>query len=181
MSNDMGLTPSDLTGLPGSPFTQGEVDRAVASVRGAARWRIALQAQETVTVDVERCQRILRLPTAFLVSVDEVKDTDTSTVIAASTYRVSLTECAVETKCGYWPQGWGRVTVKMTHGYSSVPDDLIPVFAEAANMERRDQLIKSQNAGPFSVAFGTDAQLMANPTSTASVLDRYSFLDTGLA
>lgn len=174
------LEPDDFAYLPGAPFTQDELDTALAVVRGAAGWHIAPEIEETVVVDVPRFDRVLRLPTLCLVSVDEVRDADTSTVIDSSLYRVSFPQAALRRRTGCWPRGYSRVEVDITHGYPTLPTDLYPVVAEAATIARRDQTIKSTSAGPFSVGWGADVDsLTANPLSTGSVMARYSLARPG--
>src|SRR5687768_6144896 len=115
MANEMGLQPADLEHLPGAPFSQDEVDAAVDSVRLAAGWHIAPQRSDTIVLDVTHCDSWLRLPTLALASVDAVRDTDTDTVIAADRYRVSRSLAQVRKRSGYWPAGYGRVEVDITH------------------------------------------------------------------
>jgi hypothetical protein len=183
MTNDMGLTPTDFDGLPGAPLTQAEIDAAVAAVRTAAGWHIAPERDETLTLDVDCWERTLRLPTKQLASVDEVRDTKLSTVIAATTYEVSVAKGAVRKCGGVWPHGYGRLEVDLTHGYATVPADLLPVFAETVVLSRRDQTADSLTAGPFGVTYsGQDvASRTVNPLSTASVLERYSLFQMGAA
>lgn len=183
VGNSMGLTPTDLTGFPGAPFTQAEVDAAVVTVQNAAKWHIAPEIEDTIVLDVQCLEPVLRLPTRHLVSVDEIRDADSDTVLAAATYRVSAPDIGqVRKKFGYWPGGYGRVEVDFTHGFEDVPKDLLGVLAQAAVMSRRDQTAKSQTAGPFSVAFdiafgSTDT----NPLSSGAVFTRYALWQPGIA
>lgn len=172
MSNDL-LTPDDLIGLPGAPFNPDEVDNAVADVRGAARWHIAPQKTETVTLDVVCGERRLRLPTRQLVSVTAVRDTDTAAVIDPTTYRVSKTIGQVAKKSGYWPAGLARIEVDMVHGYAACPLDLIAVVAEAARLARREQSVRSVQIDDFQQQFGTTA---TGELGTDETLLRYSLL-----
>jgi hypothetical protein len=177
----MGVVVADLAALPGAPFTQAEVDAAVTAVRNAARWHIAPSLSQTVTLDVECRDPVLRLPTRHLTAVTAIRDTDTGDVIAASRYRVSLTVGEVRAKCGFWPVGYGRVAVDMTHGYATVPADLLPVLAEAAFLSRRDQTATQFSAGPFSIGVNLSDTGACDPLSTSAVLERYTFWQSGLA
>jgi hypothetical protein len=183
VTNAWGLGPSDLTGLAGAPFTQDQIDRGVATVVQALRWHLAPEVSETLTLDVDPCTRLLRLPTQRLVSLSAVRDTDTDLVIDASLYRVSLNDALVMRKCGFWPHGLARLEVDIAHGFDTVPPELLAVVAEVASLMRRDQLATTFGAGPFSVAYGTLGwiQRTENPVSTAAVLDRYTFWPTGLS
>jgi hypothetical protein len=184
MSNDMGLVPVDLEGLPGSPFTQAEIDAAVAALRSAAGWHIAPERTDTIELDVECMECTLRLPTKKLVAVVEITDTELDTVIASSTYRVSTEKNAVHKRgYGWWPHGYARLEVEFTHGYTTVPADLLPLFAEAMSTARRDQTANTFGAGPFSVSYGGQdiTNRTLNPLSTAAVLERYSLFQMGMA
>ncbi|MCV7009484.1 hypothetical protein [Mycobacterium gordonae] len=180
--NEMGLEPADLAYLAGAPFSQGEINAAVVTVQNAAKWHIAPEITSTVVLDVACMEPVLRLPTRYLVEVIEVRDLDTDTVIAANRYRVSRAFGQIRYRCGYWPAGYGRVQVEFDHGYETVPADLLPLIAEAALLQRRDQTAKTQTAGPYSTAF--DIALSGgsvNPMSTAAVLERYWLWQPGVA
>jgi hypothetical protein len=183
MTNDMSLTPTDFDGLPGAPFTQAEIDAAVTALRSAAGWHIAPEQDDTVTLDVDCWEHTLRLPTKHLVSVEEIRDTKLTTVIADTTYKVSTTKGAVRKNCGMWPHGYGRLEVDITHGYAEVPADLLPVIAEAITTARRDQTATQYGAGPFSVGYSAQdvASRTVNPLSSAAVLERYSLFQMGMA
>lgn len=182
MSNDL-CSPSDLAHLPGSPFTEAEVDAAVVTVRNAAGWHIApvrpedeSDGLETVILDVECGEQWLRLPTMKLVSVDEIRDLYTESVIDDGLYRVSRDSNRVFRRGGYWPVGVERLEVDFSHGHSVVPADLLPVIAAAVAANRRvHSLQKTQE--PLSnpdLFFGLDQS--GNALSLPRVLERYSLL-----
>ncbi|WP_217901216.1 hypothetical protein [Mycobacterium marinum] len=182
MSNSWGLEPDDMAHLFGAPFTQDQIDSAVTTLVNAAKWHIVPEQEDTVTLDVQCWESLLRLPTRHLVSVDEIRDADTATVIDADRYRVSLDLGQVRHRTSYWPSGYGRVEVDFTHGWDTVPADLLPLLAEAALLSRRDQTAKQLGAGPMSAAFdislgGSDT----NPLSTRAVFDRYRLWQPGIA
>lgn len=158
MANDL-VSPDDLTGFPGAPFTEAQVDAAVADVRAAAGWHIApVREGETVTLDVERCESWLRLPTRHLVSVDEIRDASDDSVIDASTYGVSKSLAQVKrTGLRYWPSGYGAVEADMTHGYESCPPDVMRAVVSAIAMAKRDPTVKTVSIDDFSVTRNTDA------------------------
>lgn len=173
---------SDLTHLLGAPFTDDEVDAAVATVRSAVEWHISPERSETVTLDVQCGTTVLRLPTRRLVSVEEIRDVDTDTAISASTYRVSAALGQVAKKGGWWPAGYGRLTVEFTHGYSEVPADLFPLLAESVRTNRRDQSVKTLESLDFQEGFGAGgASLTSNPIGTGGVLERYRLWQPGIA
>lgn len=154
MSNDL-IDPTDLGHLPGAPFSEEECDGAVADLRGAAGWHIAPVKTETVTLDVASGESRLRLPTRKLVAVTAIRDADTDAVIAATTYRASLTLGQVKRRSGCWPAGFARIEVDMQHGYTTCPPDLFAVIAEAAALARRGQSIRSVQIDDFLQSFGS--------------------------
>ena len=155
MSNDL-AAPEDLAGFPGAPFTENQVDAAVAAVRSAARWHIAPEREETVTLDVAAYDSWLRLPTRKLVSVDEVRDVDADEVIEDTGYRVSLNLAQVKRSGYYWPCGYGAVEVDMTHGYESCPADVLPVIALAVALGKRDPTVSEVRLDDYSVRRNTE-------------------------
>lgn len=173
MTNELSILPTHLAHLPGAPFTQPEIDAAVADVQGAAGWHIVPEKDETVLLDVVCGERRLRLPTRKLVSVDEVRNADTDVVIADTTYRVSLGFAQVKHRTGYWPDGFQAVEVDITHGYETTPLDLLAVVAEAAGLARRGQSIRSVQIDDFQQSFGETAAA-GGLLGAAETLRRYS-------
>lgn len=172
------MDPDLLAFLPGAPFTDEEVAAAVAVVQAAVGWHIAPEQQETVTVSVGYSEQLLRLPTRKLVSVEEIRDADLDTTIDDATYRVLTTVNQVLKTTGYWPPGYERVEVDMTHGYEAWPLDLLPVIAEVASTNRRDQTVRAQSAGVFTVAYGST---QTGAVGTSAALDRYLLNQPGMA
>jgi hypothetical protein len=152
------VDPTDLVGFPGAPFTDAQVDAAVDEVRTAAGWHIApLRTGQTVTLDVERRESWLRLPTRKLASVDEVRDPDSGDAIDADTYRTSLLLAQVKRSGCYWPCGYAAVEVDMTHGYTTCPASVLAVVALACNLAKRDPTVREVAIDDFSVTRNTDA------------------------
>lgn len=181
MSNDL-VDASDLAHLPGYPFTEAEVDDAVANVRAACEWHVAPERSETVVLDVVCGESRLRLPTRRLVSVEEIVDLDTETAIAASSYRVSAALGQVFRKFSYWPTGYGRLQVEFTHGYEEVPRDLLAVLGESITTARRDQSVKTLETLDFQAGFGAGgASITSNPIGTGGALERYRLWQLGIA
>lgn len=174
------MDPDLLAFLPGAPFTDEEVEAAVAVVRGAAGWHIAPVQENTVTLTVGYGESVLRLPTRQLISVDEIRDMDLDTVIAAADWRLIASLGQVLKRSGYWPYGYERIEVDMTHGYAAWPADLYPVIAQVAATNRRDQTVRSQTAGVFSVAYA-NVFTADSPVSTMAALDRYLLNQPGMA
>jgi hypothetical protein len=146
-TNDM-VTIEDLAYLPGAPFEADEVDGAVETLRKALRWRIAPEETETITFDVMHWETKLRLPTAYLVSIDEVRAN--GVIVPSTSYQASKNLSILARVDGsYWPEGYGTVEVDMTHGYEEVPKDLLNILAAIAATSRRDQAVREAVAGTY--------------------------------
>lgn len=175
-----------LAGFAGGPFTEDEIDAAVAVVRAAVGWHIAPEVDDTLCLDVLPYQRLIRLPTKALSTVDEIRDmtTDDSggTVIDPADYSVSTATAKIAKRAySYWPHGYGAVEVDLHHGYTETPKDLYAVIAEAASLSRRDQTGASYSAGPYSVSFNPAAIAgPGSPLSSASTLNRYLLWQPGM-
>lgn len=156
MINDL-ASPDDLTGFPGAPFTDAQVDAAVQEVRNAAGWHIAPQKAETVALDVACSETRLRLPTRQLVSVEEIREGESGDTIAADTYRVSHDLAQVRRTSTVWPDGFEAVEVDMTHGYTTTPYDVLAVIAAACNLARRDLAVSRVSLDDFSASFSTSS------------------------
>lgn len=183
MTNDL-VAPTDLSYLPGAPFTADEVDAAVEALRTALRWHIAPVRTETVTLDVDGLDQILHLPTRLLVSVDEVRDADTASVVAASEYRVSKPLAQVKRDYGYWESGYARIQVDLTHGYESCPRDLLPVIAEVAVSQRLTAVRAPVMDQPVTFGDGVSSQMPStNPLilGRRHMFDKYALTRAGFA
>ena len=178
MANDL-LPPEALSGLPGAPFTDVEVDAAVAALRGVIGWHVAPARVETVLMDVNWPARWMTLPTRLLASVDSIADADTGEVIPADQYRVSTHLHSVR-QSTRWPLGYESVEVAMTHGYQECPADLLPVIAELARAGRGAAKgdVTTVSNGIYSVGFGDlSGSSTPAPFSTAATVARYSLRD----
>lgn len=152
MSNDL-IEAADLAYLSGAPFTDEEVDDAVATLRGYLGWHVAPEKTETVTLDVTPCDPVLRLPTRHLVSVDEIRNVSTGDVIGASGYKVSVPLSRVR-RCYSWPSGYAAVEVDMTHGFETCPPELRPILARMIGDSRVGAgNIKQESLGSWSVTY----------------------------
>lgn len=153
MVNDL-VTPDDLAYLPGAPFSDDEVNAAVAAVRTAAGWHIAPQRTETVTLDVARYDRWLRLPTRKLLAVTQVRNADTGEVLDPASYRVSLDRAQIKRRT-WWPDGYEAVEVDMSHGHTVCPPDVLAVIAQACMLSRRDPTVTSVSIDDFSTRYAS--------------------------
>lgn len=146
MANDL-ITPDELSGFPGAPFTDAVVDAAVASLRNAAGWHVAPSRTETVTVDSDGGSRLI-LDTLHLTAVAEVRNTinDPATPIEVRWSKAGIL-------AGWFPCGFQSVEVDITHGYDECPPDLVPLIANACQRINTDPTVASQGAGPFTVTY----------------------------
>ena len=140
------VQPSDLDGLPGYPFTEAEVDAAVATLQREFGWHVAPKLTTTLTMSVPSGVYKLRLPTKKLVSVTSI--TVDGTVVDASDYTVVTARNQVVKNVGYWTVGDANTVVVFKHGYDETPKDLLPLIAEAAAIDRRDESVK-----PYRLSF----------------------------
>lgn len=180
MANDL----VELTGLaylPGAPFTEAEVDAAVASLREAVRWHIAPERSETITFDVRAYQNVLQLPTRKLVSVNAVRQG--GDVVDPSAYEVSTNLGQVKLSYGYWDTGFGAVEVDVTHGHESVPLDLLPVIAHTATSQRLLAVRAPVMDQPTMIGEGVGGQMVsANPDPLIRrTIARYALFPAGFA
>jgi hypothetical protein len=139
-------SPSDISHLPGAPFSDKEVDEAVAAVQGAFGWHVAPEESATAVISVPAMERVLRLPTKHLVSVDEVRIDDV--VVDPADYGIRLDTAEVIKRVGFWPADYSNIEVDFTHGFEETPQALLPLLAEAAAIDRRDQSVK-----PYRLSF----------------------------
>lgn len=136
------VTPEQMTGVDGAPFSQAVLDAASASIRGEARWHIAPVITETVTLDSVG-GRVLVLPTLRLVSVESVVDDEG---VPIEGWKMS--KAGMLSREAGWPCGFGAVVVTMTHGYEACPADLLPIIGD-----RTQRRVSQQSSGPFSVSY----------------------------
>lgn len=175
MSNTL-ASPEDLAYLPGAPFSEVEVDAACAAIRTAARWHIAPQVSETISLDVTPCDRWLRLPTGSLVGVAAVRDADTAEIVDPSTYRVSRALGQVK-RNQPWPSGYERVEVDLVHGFQETPADLFPIIAQAITLGRRDPTVQATSIDDYSVTYASGS---ASTKALAALLGDYALDDAAL-
>lgn len=167
MANDL-VDASQLSYLPGAPFTEGEVDAAAAAIITALEWHIAPERQDTVVFDVGRCQSRLVLPTRKLVSVDEIRVNGD----VVTGYEVSTRLAQVVKTSGFWKRGFGTVEVDMTHGYEEVPADLLPVIAATATSQRLLAVRAPVTENPAQVGEGVGGHVVAASPLTMKPLGR---------
>lgn len=136
------VSASDLTDFPGAPFPLMLVAAASASVRADAGWHIAPVVTETLTLDSDG-GRFLVLPTLRLVSVVSVTDVTGTAGWLLDGWR--RTQSGALYRANGWPAGYSAVEVTLTHGYTSVPADLLPVIAARCQRSLTDATITQRS------------------------------------
>ncbi|GAA1992882.1 hypothetical protein GCM10009718_33250 [Isoptericola halotolerans] len=175
MTNDM-VGPEDLDDRPGAPFSETEVDAAVAAMRKTAGWHIApKRPSETVYLDVGMRERVLRLPTLKLDEIADVRDAtgDDPVTIEPGGYRASRRTGLVRRTGGYWPAGYEAVEVDMTHGYDETPPDLLPLIAQLALTERRDRSVRTVSVDDASTTYANATTALAGIAGRTGALAPY--------
>lgn len=154
----MQVEAADLSDFPGAPFTQGHVDAVVAKLERALGWHVAPEQEDTLTVRAPGGQ-MLMLPSRKVSAVAEVRSG--GAVVPATSYE--LTSAAEAMLDGCWSEGAYEVDV--THGYESVPADLLGEIAAACVAFRTDPSLASWSSGPFSASLRGPGQ-GAGPSAT---------------
>lgn len=135
------LTPDDLAGQAGAPFTTAETEQALAVLRALAGWHIAPVQSDTVVLDHDGGP-VAHLPTLRLVSVDRVEDlTDPARPVTLSGVRAS--HAGMIHRAAGLPTGFGALRVTFTHGYEALPAELLPIAAAGA----RRRVLRESLAG----------------------------------
>jgi len=158
MPNDL-VTASGLAHLPGAPFSDAQVDGAVAALRRYLGWHVAPEREETFVLDTLPMDDVLRLPTRKLVSVVEIRRGDDDSVYPVSTYQVSFLRSRIRRLGTYWPYGYGAVEVDVTHGFESCPLELLAPLGQVIVATRRDRSIKSVQVVDSATTYGLAAAL----------------------
>lgn len=138
------VEPSHLTAFQGAPFDPELVEIAEASVRSEAGWHIAPIITETFRFASWRHHSLL-IPSGRVLSVNAVRVDG-----VPLTDGWVLQPDGLLRRTGWWWQS-GVVEVDVTHGYETVPPDLLPVIASRAASYRTDRTVsrRQQVMGPY--------------------------------
>ena len=147
--------------------TDGALMRASARIRGHVRQQITYGASTTILPWSNR-----RLPERPVVSVESVTDEDGVTLTEGTDW--ALAGDRIDTS------STGRLTVAYTHGFTTLPDELVElvctVAARMGGMPAELQAgVQSQGAGPFQQTYGWDSYKAASGLTEGEkqVLARY--------
>lgn len=165
MANDL-ASPADLADLPGAPFTDAQVDAAVAALRAHAGWHIAPPRTETLTLDVIGGSRVV-LPSLRVTAVAEVRNTYEDTPVEITDFRWSEAGVLSRRYCSL-PCGFRALEVDITHGYDECPPELLPSIAACAATASLSPAVASRGIGPFSESYRpVDGSVFAGDAAVA--------------
>ena len=176
------ITPGDIEARVGRPLTDAEQNRLAAVVRDVSA-AIRSYTGQTITLveDDEVRLRVvggqIRLPQRPVVEVSAV----TSTTGTALSYEWNGIEHAdVTTWAGnYWPTHQDLVDVTYTHGYATVPDDIVAVACQVAIRSLAVAIdstaMQQESIGGYSYTLGGAAAngALGFLAGERQVLDRY--------
>lgn len=170
-SLDLEITPDNLDGLPGGPFTQPIIDQAVAAIRAYCGWHIAPQRTETILLDAGFAD-VLHLPSLHVADIAEIRSVN-----------FGAQEHLVEGFM-WFPDGrvhlrgplgrYARVT--FTSGHDVFPAELYGIVAYLAGIVKQGGRITSEALSGHSVSFEAGSA----SSVTDSILDKYK-LPGGMA
>lgn len=146
------ITASDLVS-----FKSGDPDKIVKQVQGAIRafcgWHVTPLITDAEIVLDGRGGRHLWLPSLNVVALSDIVNEET--VLTSDDYDWS-TDGYVELRSGFWTTRPRQISIKFTHGFPNVPDELIGLGAEiAARATSAPTGDVREQAGQVSVQHGT--------------------------
>ncbi|HOU22666.1 MAG TPA: hypothetical protein PLN42_00275 [Anaerolineae bacterium] len=140
------------------------ITEASESIRNYCRQQIDLVAGDQVALDVatSRCTKLF-LPELPVVSVAAVVE-DGETLVEGADEDYQLGSYGIlYRRNGYWAQGVQVVEVTYTHGYATIPQDVVDVATRAASRAYQAALkaadaggvpgVASKSLGDYSVSF----------------------------
>ena len=141
------------------------IEAATEAIRNWCHQQLDLVEDDAVTLDIEVNSYHLFLPEMPVVSVASVVE-DGETLVVDDDYK--LGQHGVLHRVGRkWEQGVQIVTVTYTHGYETIPADIVDVCARAAARAYQAGLRAEENAavpgitakslGDYSVQFGAES------------------------
>lgn len=167
------LDATDLSDLPGAPFSAGSVQAAAASVRRKAGWHIAPSVTETITTE-SRGGYYLFLPTMRLTDVTAVRDvTDPAASVDLAGWSPAATprfRAGCLRRSTPWP--CAVLEVDVVHGYDSCPDDLLSVVAEICRRRDTPSELASRSLGDLSQTWRDQLSPESHSTISAFTIPR---------
>jgi hypothetical protein len=128
---------------------EAALQAATAAIRSYCRQEISLITDETITLDSSGGTRIF-LPELPVISVSQVVE-DGETLTAGTDYK--LGQHGILHRLGRkWSAGIQNITVTYSHGYATIPDDIVAVCTRAASRAYQAGLRASDAGGVLGVA-----------------------------
>lgn len=143
------------------------IAEATAAIKNWCHQEIELVAGDVVAFDVGPGRRKLFLPELPVVSVASVIE-DGVTLVEGAAEDYQLGDYGILYRVGaYWASGIQIVTVTYSHGYATIPDDVVGVCTRAAARAFQAGLrsadsegvpgVQAKSLGDYSVTFGAEA------------------------
>lgn len=157
------VTPEQLAGLPGAPFTPEMVAAAQARIRTQCGWHVAPVIEQTITVSGDGgCEQWL--PTRRIVDVTSVQVWDGSGYVDMPGWsdQVGWDPDGILSAPVAFPAGRRTIKVTLRHGFD-LSDDLKLLVAVSTGRQIAQEVISSR-----SITFSDSDQF-----SSSELLDRY--------
>lgn len=140
------------------------LERTTAAIKNYCRQEIELVEGDVVVLGFTPGQRLVFLPELPVVEVSSVVE-DENVLVVDDDYK--LANGGLLHRIGaFWYSGIGTVTVTYTHGYATIPEDIVDVCTRAAARVYQAGLkavevggvsgVASKSLGDFSVSFGPE-------------------------
>ncbi len=143
---------------------QRALAEASAAIRNYTRQYLEKVDDEAITLDSAGGYRLF-LPELPVISIDSVVE-DSETLVAIDDYKLGQHGILhrIDQK---WAEGIQNITITYTHGYATIPDDIVAVCTRAASRAYQAGLkaadsdgiagVASKQLGDFSVAFQAES------------------------
>ncbi|ROZ89008.1 hypothetical protein [Gordonia sp. OPL2] len=144
----------------------GELEAVCDAIRNWCGWHVAPEVTETLTLD-QIGHRVLTLPSLHVTEVAAVTDADGRAITDFEWRDIGQLK-----RRNGWPVGYRAVKVTLTHGFATVPPEIVSVAIHMLE-ERADA---ADHAGNIKTAQLDGAAITYDSTATALMrdLDTYS-------
>lgn len=153
----------EITGAAQIAAAERAVTEATAAIRNYCNQYLELVEDEAITLDSKGGSRLF-LPELPVVSVASVVEDDTALTV---TTNYKLGQYGILHRIGAkWLAGIQIVTVTYSHGYATLPDDIVAIATRAASRAYQSGLradsddavlgVQSKSLGDFSVAYASE-------------------------
>lgn len=140
------------------------IREATAAIQNYCKQTIARVAGDEITLDVDGSRTKLFLPELPVISIASVVE-DGETLTVTDDYK--LGQYGILHRIGaYWTSGIQTVTITYTHGYATIPEDVVSICTRAAARSYQSGLraaalqgvagVQAQTLGDYSVQYGSE-------------------------